>query len=201
MANKKKLSQRQQQALAQQARQRQRLYLGIGGVVVALILIGGGIFLFNSKSAASSAASVSNVGGVTVACSDIQTLPDEGRLHIAAGETPVYRQNPPTSGSHNPNPMPAGIYDNPIDVTREVHSLEHGYIVIHYNGVPTSAVDQLKNIAGADQRKVILSPYSTMPFKISLTAWDHRQTCDGVNPQVINAFISEFRDQGPENAP
>lgn len=134
-------------------------------------------------------------------CGDVETLPDEGRGHIQPGETPVYQQVPPTSGNHNPDPMPPSIYDTPIDVTREVHSLEHGYVIIHYNGIPAEQIGRLRAIVRADSRKLILSPYPNMPYKVSLTAWDHRQTCDGVNTDAIRAFINTFRDQGPEQTP
>ncbi len=82
-----------------------------------------------------------------------------------------------------------------------MHSLEHGYIIIHYNGISATQVQQLASLAQQDPRKLIVSPFPTMTYKVSLTAWDHLQTCTGVDPQVIKNFIGEFRDRGPEQTP
>ncbi len=130
---KKKQQLQRQQARAQRAQRRQLLYLGIG-MALALILIGVAFYVFSAQSSISSAAS-------TAKCSDIQTYSTESRAHLNPGEpTPIYQTNPPTSGAHDPNPWPPGVFDNPIPTAREVHSLEHGYIVIHYNDVSTQMV-------------------------------------------------------------
>ncbi len=88
-----------------------------------------------------------------------------------------------------------------IPETREVHSLEHGYIIIHYNGIPAEQIQQLAGLVRADSFKMILSPLPSMQYPLSLTAWDHLQTCKTVNVPVIRSFISRFRDHGPEQTP
>jgi uncharacterized protein DUF3105 len=192
---KKQRQLQREQARIQQARRRWLMYIG-GGLVVALGVITLGLFLLQPRTAQ---------GGSTVAsanCSDIHTVADQGRTHLNPGQSYDYGgSNPPSSGPHDPEPMPPGIYDNPIPETREVHSLEHGYIIIHYNAIPADAVQQLASIAQQDRRKIIVAPFPSMSYKISLTAWDHLQTCDGVDEQVIKSFIAEFRDQGPEQTP
>ncbi len=62
-------------------------------------------------------------------------------------------------------------------------------------------IQQLVSIAQQDPRKIIVSPFPSMSYKISLTAWDHLQSCDGVDVQAIRNFIGEFRDRGPEQTP
>ncbi len=195
----KKIKQKQLERRARQAQQeRQRLLVYVGiGVLAALLIIGFVVFqLLPSQSATAGTNTKSASAGV---CSNVESVADEGRNHLVAGQTPVYTGNPPSSGTHNPIPLDAGIYDKPVDVTMQVHSEEHGYIIINYNGVSQDVVQQLTNIVQSDPRKVILAPYPNMPYKISLTAWDHQQTCTGVNAQAITSFIAEFRDHGPEN--
>lgn len=182
-----------EQERSRRTRQRQIIYMAIG-VVALLVVIGVAFVVFSPKAAVSSQVAL----GV---CGPIESPPDGGRQHLVPGETPTYSSNPPASGSHNPNPQDRGIYDNPIDVTMEVHSLEHGYVIIHYNGIPTDQLAQLQDIVQRDPFKMILSPYSSMPYKISLTAWDHLQTCTGVDAQAIASFVAQFRNQGPENTP
>jgi hypothetical protein len=186
---------------AKQARQRRIIYLGIG-LVAALVVAGLGVFFWMPGSATGSGnTSTTTDTGAAATCSDIQSIPDEGNAHLTAGQTPTYRSNPPSSGTHNPVPLAAGIYDQPVDVTMEVHSQEHGYIIMHYNGISQNEIDQLKQMVTNDPRKMILAPYLNMYYKVSLTAWDHQQTCTGVNRQAISNFVAEFRDRGPENVP
>jgi hypothetical protein len=194
MMPKKKQQLQRQQARAQRAQRRQLLYLGIG-MALALILIGVAFYVFSPQSSVSSAAS-------TAKCSDIQTYSTESRAHLNPGEpTPIYQSNPPTSGAHDPNPWPPGVFDNPVPAAREVHSLEHGYIIIHYNAISPDQIQSLARIAQHDPRKIIVSPFPNMPYKVSLDAWDHLQTCDGVNESAIRSFINQYRDQGPEQTP
>ncbi|MGE5141382.1 MAG: DUF3105 domain-containing protein [Rudaea sp.] len=183
------------QAQLRTSRRRRLLYLGAGLVVaLALLTLGLGIVFARAE--------VGNGATAMAGCSPIQTTPDLGRTHLNPGQSYNYGgNNPPTSGPHDPDPMSPGVYDNPISETREVHSLEHGYVIIHYNGIPADQVQQLGSIARQDPRKVIVAPFPGMTDKISLTAWDHIQTCGGVNVQLIRSFIAEFRDKGPEQTP
>lgn len=202
MANKSRQLAREQERV-RRARNKQITYLGIG--VVALVLISGAAFWLLSPNAANSQASTTQSSGNQVAlagtCGPIQTPQDMGRDHLVPGQTPTYSSDPPTSGAHNPNPEPRGIYDNPVDVTMEVHALEHGYVIIHYTNIPAEQLNQLKDIVSRDPYKMILSPYPSMPSKVSLTAWDHLQTCTGVDTQAIASFVAQFRNNGPEQTP
>ena len=196
----KKLRRQEVARINRQREERRRLYIAIGGVALALLVFLGLVVLeLSSQNAAGATASQQVAAAGT--CRPIQTIPDEGNAHITPGQTPTYQSQPPSSGPHNPTPLSAGIYDQPVDVTMEVHSLEHGYIVIHYKDIPGSSVDQLKQLVSRDPRKLILAPYPTMNYPVTLTAWDHLQTCTGVDQASILAFISSFRDRGPENVP
>ncbi len=197
--SKRKIRAERQQQRAKQERQQRQIYIA-AAAVAGLLLILAGIYFFYGKPAPGTTGTGGTPAG-SGTCSDIKTVADEGRGHLTPGQTPTYKGNPPTSGIHDPNPMPLGIYPDPIDATREVHSLEHGYVILHYNGIAQDQINQLASIVKADPRKLILSPYPTMPYKISLTAWNHLQSCDGVNENALRNFINEFRDQGPELAP
>lgn len=173
-----------------EARQRQYLLLG-GAALVALLLIAGGVFAFNQPRTPTSIGS-SN-------CGNLQLVADEGQGHLSPGDpTPVYKSNPPTSGTHNPDPLPAGVYGDNTDVTRIVHSMEHGYVVLFYNGISQNEIQQLATIQRSDPFKVIVAPYTSMPYKVAIASWNRLQTCDGVNETTIRSFINQFRGQGPE---
>lgn len=194
MAKKNRQSSRELERV-RRARERQRLYVMLGvGAVILLVVAAAGFYWMSTQSSTSGQVA-------SGACGPIGSPADEGRQHLIPGQTPSYSSNPPASGSHNPNPQPRGIYDSPIDVTAEVHSLEHGYVVIHYNNIASDQLQQLKDIVSRDPRKMILSPYPSLPSRISLTSWDHLQTCTAVDSQAIASFVAQFRDQGPESTP
>lgn len=87
--------------------------------VILLVLSGAGYWLYRNLSAP--------VPG--------QAVPDMGRQHVTPEEFAkiTFNSNPPTSGSHLPIWVKAGIYDQPQTEGELIHSLEHGYIIISYN--------------------------------------------------------------------
>lgn len=62
-------------------------------------------------------------------------MKDEGREHVSVQEVEntTYNSNPPTSGQHTETWVKSGIYKAPQSEGELLHSLEHGYVVIHYN--------------------------------------------------------------------
>ena len=71
--------------------------------------------------------SVANMPGVAIA--------DLGRDHKSKEENDkfVYNSYPPTSGPHDVDWIKPGVYSLPQDKYKLIHSLEHGYVVVHYN--------------------------------------------------------------------
>jgi len=130
-------------------------------------------------------------------------MPDEGAAHVSEGTSVTYRSNPPTSGSHWPDPLLDGIYDTEKPEEALVHSLEHGRIWISYQpSIPQSAIDQLKRIASGEKR-VILTPRARNETAIALAAWLRLDAFDlpddgNVDENRILNFIRRYRDKGPE---
>ena len=70
-----------------------------------------------------------------------EAVMNQGRDHKSREENEkfTYNSNPPTSGPHDPDWIRSGIYNEPQNKYKLIHSLEHGYIVVHYNcGLPIS---------------------------------------------------------------
>jgi hypothetical protein len=63
---------------------------------------------------------------------DVKTA-DKCRVHVNIGTVVHYQTNPPVFGPHYPDWVRAGVYEAPKDDRNLVHSLEHGYVEIHYN--------------------------------------------------------------------
>ncbi len=141
----------------------------------------------------------------------VQTFPDLGRLHIAAGETfDGYNSNPPTSGPHGPVAT-FGVHDEAVPRESAVHNMEHGGVVVWYNCAGSEPLDdaactQLRDslaavVQGAVERErlVLMTPYTAMSSRIALTAWQTLDEFDEFDAARVDAFIESFeRKFNPE---
>ena len=189
----------------------------IGGVVIgALVLVvlglrAAGVFEPGPAPIDVNAAEFQLPAGATIG-----TLqPDEGAGHIPAGQRATYNTNPPTSGQHccsagSGAPAPWGIKDSTLPNEVTTHNLEHGGIVIAYNGLTSAETDQLKSIVraltNAQFRKIILEPYPALTdAKVALTAWRwlHKlQTVDQTQiVQFVRAHYADARYAPEPNVP
>ncbi len=132
----------------------------------------------------------------------VETFPDMGVQHLAAGSpTPEYNSDPPTSGPHAQAPAPCGIYRQPVPDVSQVHSMEHGAVVVQYDpDLPPDQVELLERIDWSPAAKVIVAPRPGNPAPVALTAWTRRLLLDQVDVEVITAFQREFGNQSPEAA-
>lgn len=155
-----------------------------------------------------------------------QKIADLGRGHVPNGEEVQYNSNPPTSGKHYEDWVRAGVYDQPKDDRNLVHSLEHGYVIMHYKCnvlVPQSteatvsaqatASGKLDTQSQCDERKnqlakiyeskgkhkLIVVPRPNLDTNFALTAWHYLDKFDAFDARRIEKFIDAHLDQGPEH--
>ena len=137
-------------------------------------------------------------------CGTVQELPEASRQHISATQQPQdWNSNPPTSGSHiGDGVLPRGFSEIERDQRLLVHNLEHGYVAIQWKNLPQAQVEQLRRIAREyEGQKLIVQPYAALERDgLALTAWQHLQTCERVNEEVIKAFIDDFMVPGGERS-
>lgn len=152
-----------------------------------------------------------------------QTVVDLGRDHVKREEWEKYKynSNPPTSGLHDEKWIKKGVYTTPQGKGYLIHSLEHGYIEMHYNCAATnsklgtqnnelsdpawssqeckSLINQLKDIMKVKTDwKLIVVPNPTITTKIAVAAWGRIAKMNTVNAKEIESFIDAYRDHGPE---
>jgi hypothetical protein len=180
----------------------------IGGVVVALALIGGGFFWWQGNQAAGNFESLIAEGrkpdssGKPAFEVATTTNPDSGRGHGRLGEAISYPTNPPTSGIHWPNWTEPGVYTDPQRPERLVHALEHGNIVVYFDQPDPAVLAQLKAWTGrfgGQWDGMVLTFRPGLGQSIQLTAWDKVMTQETWQPALAAAFIDQFRGRGPEN--
>jgi hypothetical protein len=188
---------------------RRRTYRVVG-LVVAVLLVAGVVsaYVVLKPSAAKAAG-----------CGPVTTVPpynpaSEDRSHIGTpgGSVPTppplssYHSTPPTSGPHDPNPLPAGVYSDPPSIYRTIHSLEHAAVIIWYRPGTTSTelvAIQTFYRQSANQDHVIVAPYNypdqgaagSLPAgkQMALVAWHHLQLCDKLSLGAAKGFVNSFR--------
>lgn len=116
------------------------------------------------------------------------------KYHLAPGEPPpIYNTDPPTSGPHTPYLARWGIHQEPIPREVQVHNLEDGGVIVHYNcpeGCP-ELVEKLEGIVKQFDR-VILAPSPGMDTRIALTAWGRLDKFDNFDEGRIRRFIKAY---------
>lgn len=140
-----------------------------------------------------------------------QSVPFEGAQHVAEGTEVSYRSNPPTSGSHWPDPLRDGIYEEEKPDQAIIHSMEHGRVWVSYKPeIGEEAIQFLKDLLRREVR-VILTPRAGNETDIVLAAWtrldafdlaqDGEQLALSEVEGRVRDFIERYRDQGPEYIP
>ena len=124
-----------------------------------------------------------------------RAFPEEGRGHAADELTAAdYKTNPPTSGTHNPDPGgQEGLYvpGNEPEIANWVHTLEHGRILFQYKpGTNQDVIGQLTTLfnedvadSGGAYHSVLMQNNSGMKPQVAAVAWRHYMTCAEFGPE------------------
>ncbi|MEU5464075.1 DUF3105 domain-containing protein [Streptomyces althioticus] len=182
---------------AEQARERRnRILVVAASVVVVAGLVAGGVVLVRSQSdgGGSSAADDAKSAGKFVTDADgVRAWKGElGREHVT--KSVDYPVTPPVGGDHNPVWMNCNgdVYEDEINTTNAVHSLEHGAVWVTYNGdAPKTEVEAL----AAKVKKTpytLMSPVDGQKDPLVLTAWGHQRTVTGAADPAVDAFLEKF---------
>lgn len=129
-----------------------------------------------------------------------EAFEDRGNTHIvdASDAHEGYNSIPPTSGPHVGSAIaPWGVHDKQIPDELQVHNLEDGGVIIHYDPVRVDGdtIEKLRAVTNKYASQVILEPYTkpALPSPIVLTAWTRRLLLDALDEKRIEAFIQAYR--------
>jgi len=196
---------------------RGRLLQLIGGVIVACAIVAGVAFAVSSGGGdGGDDVDDAKLGSAaTAAGCTYRAFLEESRDHVVKKLTAAdFKTNPATSGAHNPNPAPDGVYPagNEPAIENWVHTLEHGRALIQYRpGTDAAVVSQLQKLyeedvkgSGGGYHSVLMQNNSKMPFQVAAVAWRHYVGCREFTPASIEAmrtFREEVIDKAPEKIP
>lgn len=145
---------------------------------------------------------------------------DLGRGHVASGSSIEYAFCPPTSGEHwsiaGRAPLRRDVYgpNDSVSPGNWVHNLEHGYVIIAYQGEPEADVmDGIREVfEQAEQKeiaaqcgipnKVIAVPFQDMSEPYAVLAWDRAMLMPEWDTQRALTFANQWQEspQNPEPA-
>jgi hypothetical protein len=199
----------EQRRKARAAERRKTILTIVISTLVGAALIGGSVYFSvkNKDKAPESALADVGVAAEAASCLDAKEEPvpkdatDAAKHTQRDGDRVEYDKAPPTSGRHNPTPLPVGAKkfysrtDNPPP-ERAVHNLEHGYVVVWYDkSVGDPQLETLKKAADSAEGKFLFVPWPRDDFPdgkhIVLTAWAWRQQCGDVSGAVIQEFMDK----------
>jgi hypothetical protein len=182
-----------------------------GGVVLAAAIAVGAFFVLRATGGSVDVAEAMREAGCTY-----RAVPTVGRAHIGDADAMPEAWNtfPPTSGPHFHTPAIFGEYEEPLQVARVLHNLEHSGVAVNYgDDVPASDVEELRRFYRDDPTGMLLSPLPRLGDKITLTAWTapiegeegpprgHIAECTRYDENAFKAFRDDLRFKGPERFP
>lgn len=122
---------------------------------------------------------------------------DMGNRHITVEPSAyIWNSRPPTSGPHNPGIVNWGIHSEPVPEWYQVHNLEDGGVILHYNcpeGCPDVVAELTDIVNDKGTFQLVLHPYENMDSKIAVTAWTRMLQLDELDREAIEDFIDTYR--------
>jgi len=197
------------------AEKRRMLMLG-GGAVAALAAVAGVVALvgigWGSGPSPEEVRADLEAAGCTLQAVDAEP----GRHSLTADGTAKWNTDPPTNGPHfgfdasgNLGTVIWGVYEEPVQLARVVHNLEHGGVYMFYGDeVPESVVAELRTFYDRHKNGTLLAPYPKLGKTIALGAWvgegeakGYLARCTEFDQAAFSAFFSGFQFKGPERFP
>lgn len=179
---------------ARKKNKRQRLISNLtwGGIGVAVLAILGLMVYQGARPAAGEAVPI------MVSEPHLPTDSDPGQ----------YNSDPPTSGFHYADTLPAGLYETnayQFPAGYLVHNLEHGYVIFWYNydllnetrcaelkSQIRSVMDELGGV------KLIAYPWDSMDVPLVMTSWGQMQKFETFDAEGAKAFYRANLNRAPE---
>ncbi len=188
-AQKKEKEERKQKAL--KAQKQKKMLTWIGGVLLGLV------FIVGLSYAASQSKDNNEVAGDAPGSKVV----DQGGKHVQPGaEHDEYESMPATSGPHT-TAAQWGAYDEAVAYENQVHNLEHGGVIMHYNPEKVEDISEIEALFEDlydDYPKMMLVPDTNIETRYAMTSWAWLDTFDEFDSDRMRLFTKERYNQAPE---
>ena len=114
------------------------------GVLTVLVVLAAAVGWFWWQSRADEAAFAVLAEAGKAALGRVDSPPGRGGGHLTPGQSVRYGDRFPTSGIHDPEWVTPGFYTEAQSLTRLVHALEHGNVVVSYDRPGDAAIATLR---------------------------------------------------------
>ncbi len=193
------------------------------GLVVLVVVVAGGAFLFLGATAPAYACSTELVPAAAPSPAPDatprlgQVTRDLGRAHVETGSHVTYEFCPPTSGAHYNDarygPIATRFYgaDDQTEPQGWVHNLEHGQMAVLYRcpeGCDETAQAALRTLqqqlpasplcAFPATASVAVTRFDDMPTPYAAVVWGRVLFLDSLDVAAIATFSAQSADRGPE---
>ena len=215
---------KQRQTTSSEASSRRRMLTigaAVAGVVIGFAVVAVLLGLVGGSDGPDEAAVRADL--VAAGCTLQAVKAQPGRHSLTPDGTAKWNTDPPTSGPHfsfNPNGSVGtviwGAYDEPVQLARVIHNLEHGGVYIFYGDqVSDQVVARLLEFYEDHRNGTVLAPYPKLGDKIALGAWvtenetgsestggkGYLAKCGGFDEAAFSSFLGNFQFHGPERFP
>ncbi|HXG76046.1 MAG TPA: DUF3105 domain-containing protein [Gaiellaceae bacterium] len=138
---------------------------------------------------------------------DVPAKPGAHSVQDPGGTAPSWNTDPPTNGAHYAVAAIFGIYEEPLELARVVHNLEHGGIFVFYGeDVPRATVNELRGFYSDHQTGTIMAPLPRLGDQFALGAWvaegeiekGYLAKCRTFDEAALSTFFRELQFKGPE---
>jgi uncharacterized protein DUF3105 len=173
--------------------------------VLAVVLVLAALSLGGGRPSEDDARSALTEAGCTFRAAP--ALPGDHSIAQPGDTSKAWNTDPPTSGPHYGIPAIFGIYDEPLEMARVVHNLEHGGIFILYgDDVREATVDQLRTFYDGNQTGTVMAPLPSLGNQFALGAWvsdgvdgnGYLAKCERLDEDAVTKFFRAFQFLGPE---
>lgn len=182
------------EAQRRRARARRRKKFLISGAVVLVVAAVAGFSIFRSVTSRARFREAAAAAG----CSPIEEIEDKGAQHVQADPGPEsYNSTPATSGPHGPL-AEWGSQPELLAPYQYVHNMEHGGVVIQYQGLSDAEIEELEDNVDSYREGVIAMPNDELDTALAMGAWARLQTCEKFSIPAVESFIGLRCGKGPE---
>ena len=189
-----------EQARSKQARadalRRNALTIAVAAITVGLVLF----VALQERDKTTPTVSAFGPSAANAGCGDVESPEELEAEHIADGsDYDDYNSMPPTSGPHWQTPATSSFFSDPQSLSQVVHNLEHGQIVLYYEGLDEEQTTQLEAYVTASQGSVLAQPAPDgVEGQLVMTAWTQLQSCESLSSAAIDSFRRRFQGKAPE---